>query len=278
MGFQKLFSFFCLLSITNLVAFAQRPCSEAVSGNKAFKSGEELVYKISYNWGPFWVNAGSVTFTVDLVEYYGKKVYHFTGSGGTFPQYDWFYRVRDNYEAWADTSLLGSIHFKRQVEEGTQYTYNDYTFNHFRNKIYSFIRQNNGPLKRDSLHFQPCAMDVLTAIYYSRNMTFFNLASIGDTAQIPLVLDNKIFPVRLRYLGKSKYDTEKFGQFRCIRFMPQLLEGTIFKGGEGMVVWASDDGNHIPLLVETPIIVGSIKARLESHKNLRNKMDARIGD
>jgi len=41
----------------------------------------------------------------------------------------------------------------------------------------------------------------------------------------------------------------------------------IFKEGDEMTVWVSDDKNRIPLLVETPILVGSIKAKVQSIKN-----------
>jgi hypothetical protein len=55
-----------------------------------------------------------------------------------------------------------------------------------------------------------------------------------------------------------------------------LIEGTIFKGGEDMYVWVTDDKNRIPVLVEAKILIGSVKAYLESAKGLRNSSDARI--
>jgi hypothetical protein len=48
-----------------------------------------------------------------------------------------------------------------------------------------------------------------------------------------------------------------------------LLKGTIFKGGEKMVIWISDDSNHIPVRIETPIIVGSLKVDMVGFEKLR---------
>ena len=36
-----------------------------------------------------------------------------------------------------------------------------------------------------------------------------------------------------------------------------------------MTVWVSDDGNHIPVRIESPITVGSIKVDMMGNKNLR---------
>ncbi|MCH7974910.1 MAG: DUF3108 domain-containing protein [Bacteroidetes bacterium] len=43
-----------------------------------------------------------------------------------------------------------------------------------------------------------------------------------------------------------------------------------------MVVWVTDDRNTIPIRVETPIIVGSIKADLISYSGLRGELTSKI--
>ncbi len=66
----------------------------------------------------------------------------------------------------------------------------------------------------------------------------------------------------------SKYNT--------IRFSIQLVEGTVFKAGEELIVWATDDRNHIPVMVDAKILVGSVKAILVSSENLRNQSTAKV--
>jgi hypothetical protein len=46
------------------------------------------------------------------------------------------------------------------------------------------------------------------------------------------------------------------------------VEGTVFKGGEDMVVWASDDPGHVPIMVEAKILIGSVKALLNTAEGL----------
>ena len=53
-------------------------------------------------------------------------------------------------------------------------------------------------------------------------------------------------------------------------------EGTIFEGGEKMTIWVTDDLNHLPVRIESAIIVGSVKADMMSFKNLRYPLSSLI--
>jgi hypothetical protein len=48
------------------------------------------------------------------------------------------------------------------------------------------------------------------------------------------------------------------------------LEGRVFKDDEDLSVWISDDENKIPILIQSKVIVGSIKAELISYEGLAN--------
>jgi hypothetical protein len=79
----------------------------------------------------------------------------------------------------------------------------------------------------------------------------------------------------IRYMGKETIKT-KYGKFRTIKIKPLLLKGTIFEGGESMIVWVTDDDNHIPVRIESPIVVGKVKIDLMSHENLRHPLTSLI--
>ena len=84
-----------------------------------------------------------------------------------------------------------------------------------------------------------------------------------------MFLDDQVYNLYIRYLGKEQIKT-RYGTFNTIKIRPLLIEGTIFKGGEKMTVWVSDDANHVPVRVDSPILVGSIKVDLIGYENLRN--------
>lgn len=43
-----------------------------------------------------------------------------------------------------------------------------------------------------------------------------------------------------------------------------------------MTVWVTDDKNRLPVYIEAPIIIGSVRAELLSFSGLRNAMDAKV--
>jgi hypothetical protein len=97
----------------------------------------------------------------------------------------------------------------------------------------------------------------------------------GDKIPFWLFLDNQLYEIYVRYLGKEIISTQ-YGKFRAIKFKPLLIKGTIFEGGEKMTVWVSDDGNHIPLRVESPILVGSVKVDMMDFRIRRYPMTSLV--
>src|SRR5204862_2684464 len=119
-----------------------------------------------------------------------------------------------------------------------------------------------------------CVQDVLSAVYYARNIDF-NSYKPGDKIPFSVFLDNELYEMYIRYVGKETVKT-KYGKFKAIKFKPLLIKGTLFEGGEKMTVWVSDDANHVPVRIESPIVVGKVKVDMMSSKNLRYPLTSLI--
>jgi len=265
-----LLSFFFLLSTG--ISMAQKSCPV---NNQTFQSGEEFSYKIYYSWGAIWLAAGEASFGAQMTQMNNRSVYHFVGLGATYSKYDWFYKVNDKYESYADSATLKPLRFKREALEGGNYTFDDYVFDQRKKKVYTEEKRNKKPIKFDSLNITSCTNDVLTAIFYTRCLDF-NSYKPNDTISVTFVLDGKVYPSYVRYLGKEVIHTDLLGDVKCIKFRPKLISGTLFKEGEGMTVWVTDDENKMPLYVETQIVVGTVKVKLFQYKGLRNKLDCLV--
>lgn len=259
-----------LLPVTFLTSYSQ-----CYQDNHTFRDGEIIKYRIDYNWGILWLRAGDVYFRVDSSEISGEPAYHFTSVGKSYKAYDWFFKVRDRYEAWAAAQDLRPIKFHRDTYEGGYTKNNRYFFNEEEYQIFSEVESSERPFTRDTLSMPPCIYDVLTATYAARNIDFSNLKP-QDTIPIRLILDNEIFDLYIRYHGKEVVENYDDTKFRCIKFTALLVEGSIFKGGEDLTVWVTDDNNKIPVKVSAEILVGSVKAFLLEAENLRYPMDALV--
>jgi Protein of unknown function (DUF3108) len=260
----------CIVLVS--INFSQSNC---VAENTAYSPGEELNYKVIYNWGMIWLESGKATFRVGSAKIKNRTLYVFNGSGSTYPNYDWFYKVKDVFEAYVDSATLKPLIVNASIWEGSKKEKHNYVFNFQTKKAYTNITRGKNPAKLDTVKTTECTIDVTTAIYYARNIDYSNCKK-NDTVGLSLLIDGKVYPIYIRYLGKEKYNAGSLGYFNCIKFSPLLVEGSIFKGGEGMKVWVTDDNNKIPLYIETPIVVGSIKVKLVSYKGLRNPEDAKV--
>lgn len=251
--------FLTIYLFISIAVFAQTsPCKTV---NTTTQSGETLTYKIYYTLAGIYANTAEVTFSNSLEKLNNRPVYHFVGNGKTYPNYDWFFKVRDVYESYVDTASMLPYKFTRNVSEGKNKIYNQAIFN----------QTNNTAISTNKLIKTPaCVQDVLSSIYYARNIDFSN-SKINDKIYFNMYLDDVVYPIYITYLGKEKIKT-KFGTYNTIKFRPKLIEGTIFKGGDKMTVYVTDDANKIPVYIETPILVGTIKVYLSSYKNLINAM------
>ena len=229
--------------------------------SQAFSPGEQLKYKAYYNWGFIWLYAGDVIFSVKYSEK-SKEIYLFTSIGKTRKGYDWLYKVRDKFESKAFSDSLVPLSYSRETLEGGYFVNNYYQFDYKKEKIYSITENSKKPNTRDTLDLQSRTMDVLTAIYYCRNLKFSTF-KINDTIPLRLIIDNQIYNLHIRYLGIESIRLKNKKEYTCIKFSILLVQGTIFKGGEDLFVWVTNDEHRIPVMVESKILVGSVKAMIE---------------
>jgi hypothetical protein len=240
--------------------------------NTCFRNNEELYYEVYYNLGPIWVAAGDVTFRVEDNKFQNQGCYKFTGNGQTFKSYDWIFKVRDKFESLVDTISFRPLKYLRDTKEGSNATYNLNYFNNTKNVAYTFYKKNHNEFVKDTIGITSCTYDVMTMIYYARTIDY-TAYKPNEIIPISIFLDAKVFNKQyIRYLGKAVLKTA-IGTFNCIKFSPKLIAGTIFKEGDEMIVWVTDDKNKIPLLVETPIVVGSIQTKIKSIKGERHKLN-----
>lgn len=233
--------------------------------NDAFSLGEVLEYRIHYGF----VDAGEARLEVkeDFQNIGTRKTFHVIGTGRTKGAFDWFFKVRDRYETYIDTEGLMPWVFIRRVDEGGFIINQNVTFNHHKNTATS---------EKVTVPVPEYVQDIVSSFYYARTLDFAN-AKVGDIFPISAYLDDGVFPMNIKYIGKELIKT-KLGDFNCIKFRPLLLEGRVFKEEEDMTVWVSDDLNRIVIRAEANILVGSIKMDLKGYSGLKNTLASKKTD
>ena len=235
--------------------------------NTTFKAGEKVGFVVYYTAANIInVSAGVGSFTTSLEKLNGKSVYHIIGEGRTLPSYDKFYKANDTYETFMDAETLMPLKFVRDINEGGYKKYQNV----------SFVRNANTAISKEGTFKVPaCVHDVVSSVFYARNIDFNKLRTNVDRVPIPVFLDNEVHTINVRYLGKETITT-KYGKFKTIKIKPSTIQGTIFKDDDKMTVWVTDDANRVPVRVESPIVVGKVRIDMTSFENLRSPMTALV--
>lgn len=259
------FVHFAILFFFNIaLTFSQDNIPACYKINNTFAVGEQISYIISYNWFVVFSEVGQVSMSIENDKIFGHDAYHFVGEGKSYSWWDRFFKVRDRYETWVRQDNLRPLFFQRNNHEGGFRQHESYTFDND-TTIYRKNKVNDHPLKYDTLSIMPCTFDVMSALLYARNFEYHQY-EIGEKIPITVALDNEAYDLYFRYQGLENIKLKDLGTFECMRFTVLLVEGTLFHEGEDMVIWVTNDENRIPIYAESPILIGSIKARVTEIK------------
>ena len=239
---------------------------ECTIENTAIQGGEKVVYKAYYNWEFVWVPAGEAEFYIKE----NKDTYEVTVTGKTYKGYDAFFRVRDYFHSTIDKKTMYPINFVRIVEEGNYRKFDSLVFNHNNLSAISFNGKSRATAKKKYITIHQCTHDLLSVLYFMRNINI-SKHKPGDLIPTRILFDETIYPIKVRYEDKyNDFEIKDLGITNTIKVIPDLVTGNVFKDGNRMHVWVSNDGNKLPLLIESPLSVGSAKAVLKSYSGLRH--------
>ncbi len=242
------YSFTFLLVFTFSSLFSQTPTP--------FKKGEKLEYRLHYGL----VDAGTAKLTVSSKNesVRGESVYHIIGEGRSNRFFDFFFKVRDKYESYFNEDLE-PLKFVRNVNEGGYKIEQEYNF--YPND--SIV--DNGKNKKYKLPSDK-VQDMVSSFYYARSLDYSNIKD-GDIIDVPTFMDDEIYHLKLKYKGKETIKVEGT-KYRCMKFVPVMQTGRIFKEEEDLLMWITDDKNKIPVAAQAKVLVGSIRMDLTHYEGL----------
>ncbi|MGD9929632.1 MAG: DUF3108 domain-containing protein [Mangrovibacterium sp.] len=241
-----------------------------------FVAGESARYGAYYNWHFIWINAGEVVFSCDTLSYRGRPAWNFQAIGKTYKAYDVFYSVRDTFESVVSYPEFKPVWFRRTVNHGQGHSSHEYDFDVKSGKIFSKIHREDEKPFTDQLHYKPEVLDLLSTAYRFRSYDFDRMKE-GQKVNFSMLVDNKIEDLYFRYRGIEEVKTRNGRKFQCHRISVWLLEGDFFPAGEYMQIWFTADKNRLPIMVETKIKIGSVKAVFLDARQLKYPLEAETG-
>lgn len=236
--------------------------------NEAFQVGERLQYRFYYD---AWLT-GKITAGIGVLEvketdtvFNNREVYHIDTEGRSKGMFNWFYKVRDQFDSFIDKQFLAPHYFIRRTREGGFKKDDEYLFNQQKNYVKT---------RTDSMSIPPFTQDFVSAIYFTRTFDTDTL-EIGDVLPVNFFLDDSVYNSAIIYDGKEIVEI-KLGTFRCLKFRPGMATGEVFSNKYPMELWVTDDKNHIPILARSAVIVGNVKAELMEFEGLASELTSLI--
>ena len=241
----------------------------------AYQAGEKFSFSIHYEWGAIDSDVGWANIVLDTLRVNGTKSWHCMVYGRTTRLYDLFFPVRENFQSWFSYDGLQPLMFTRDTREGKYKARNTYAYRRgglAGDHIMADVFTTSDGDRSVSLPLDSCTFDLPALFYYARNMDFEALEQ-GVNNPVSFAIDEEIFDIYFRYIGREEKRVPGLGVYRTMKFAAKVVAGEVFTGEQEMYIWVSDDMNRVPLLFESPIIVGSVFGRLADWEGLRYPLE-----
>lgn len=222
-------------------------------------AGETISFRIHYGF----ITAGNATLSTTKTSYKGQPAFYVRGVGKTSGAAKAFFKVEDVYESYI-SEKKEPLFYVRNVSEGSYTQHLQSTFNTNNNTLVLVDKKHTDrPAK--TVKVPNDVQDILSCFYYLRSVD--NL-KVGSVLKMSVWIDDELFPFQLKVVGTEKIST-KFGKVNCLKIIPSVMSGRVFKAKEGVTMWVTNDQNKVPVLIKAELAVGSLKASIDSYANVK---------
>jgi len=242
-----------LLAVSTLADSLLFPQAKAMP----FQPGERLTYDVT--WSVF--QAGTVSATLQSILQGSKDDYAVVTTAHSQGFVSLLFNVDNEFRSVFNLQTLCSERISKKINEGRRHKETEIVFDSQRKLAILDERDLNKPHeppKHAENETPNCVEDVVTAFYYLRKQDF----QIAKPLHLPVNDGSKTYDVTLDVQALETIQTA-LGRTSAIRVEPKVFSG-LFKRKGRMLVWFSNDDQHLPLRIKFMIAVGPITATLKS--------------
>jgi hypothetical protein len=222
-----------------------------------FVPGEALTYDLTWQIFP----AGTVTATLMRSGQGPQDAYEVRATAQSRGFVSLLYSVHDEFRSFFNPATVCSERISKTISEGRRHKETEIVFDSSR-KLAILDERDLGtpgsPAKHAENQMPPCTEDVVTAFYFLRRQPL----RLGEQVRLPINDGSKTSDVRIEVQARERIETP-FGVREALRAEPTVFGGLLKRKGR-MLIWFSNDEQHLPLRIRAIISVGAITANLKS--------------
>ena len=236
-------------------------CSSSICAQqkKSFTVGEKLKYQVHYGF----IRGGEAVLEVREADYEGRSVNFLYLNGKTVGIANALYNVDDTYQSFTDKETNWPYKSIRDIHENS--------YKHFSTQVFDHWSRNDSSICKSTMAGEVVVVkgcqDILSSFYYLRTLMLDRKPKPDELFIVHTYFTDEKFPLVVRFKGFEKIDT-KFGEVDCMKFMPEVLTGRVFKSKDDMSIWFSNDNNFIPIRIKFDIFIGAVYCDLVDYKGL----------
>ncbi len=254
-----------------LIAFSfQGAHAQCKVTNTAFTSGENISYDLYFSYGLVNAKAGSGSLKTSTVNYKGKSAYNINMLLNTSGLARNIYTVNDTLTSYVDMDLRPLL-FTKNAFEGKDYSKEVQSYSYSGNTIR--VRANrifNGKEQFDeTVTTQNCVYDYLSVLPLIRNLDYSGMKP-GDNKQIQFLSGKDIVNMSVNYQGKSKIKANDGKTYNAINISLTIQDKAFKNKKEAISASLTDDANRIPVVINTHLNIGAVRAVMKRVTGLRN--------
>lgn len=222
-----------------------------------FAPGEKLTYEVIWSIFP----AGEVSATLRSVEDGAGDAYEITTTARSQGFVSLLYNVQNEFHSLFDPETACSRSISKKINEGRRHKETRIVFDGSRKLAILDERdltRPHDPPKHAENAIPACVEDVVTAFYFLRRQDL----QVGHPIQLPVNDGSKTYDVTVEVQAREQIQTP-LGNREALRVEPKVFGG-LFKRKGRMLIWFSDDEQHLPLRIKFMVSIGSLTGILRS--------------
>ncbi len=249
---------------------SQTVSAQCTISNHAFASGEDIKYDLYFNFGIFNARAGSGSLTVTESNYRGKnslKTVMLLNTSGLARS---IYTINDTLTSYVDMQMRPLL-FTKEAHEGKDYTIERQSFTYDEDEInIRTIRHFNGAESFDEvITTKECTYDYLSVLSLIRNLDYSGMQP-GDRKYIQFISGKRAVNMYVNYQGVSSVKANDGKTYEVIDISMTIHDDAFTNQKDALRASLTNDRNRIPVVIDTNLKIGSVRAVMKSVSGVRN--------
>jgi hypothetical protein len=239
--------------------------------NNAFVSGEKIVYDLYFSFGILNARAGKGSLSVTDANYRGVNAYKTVMTLNTSGLVGNIYSVNDTLTSFVDKDLRPLL-FTKEAAEAKDYSVERqaYTYHEGNGVSIRALRTWNGEERFDeTVTTDKCTYDYLSVLSYVRNIDYTGMQP-GDRTFIQFISGRRPVQMFVNYMGTSSIKANNGKRYEVIDITMTIQDDAFTNQKEALKASLTNDENRLPVVIDTHLKKGVVRAVLKDVSGLRH--------